>query len=166
SPGRSSRRAQSRARRRISSSSLSLLRPPAQYDGFHRLEHDQQIQTNGSVLDVEKVVLKFFARIFDGAAVLVLDLRPSGEAGPHHVAHAVIGDLFGEPLDEFRALGTRADECHVALEHAPQLWNLIEARGAEKLADTGNAGIVIARPLWTARGFGVLAHGAELQDLE
>src|SRR5260370_13214316 len=114
-----------------------LLSTPAQEDGFDRQEHDQQIQTNRSVLDVEQVVLKFFARIFYGAAVLVLDLRPSGEAGPHHVAHAVIRDFFGEPFDEFRALGTRADKGHIAFEDAPQLGNLIEARGAEKLADAG-----------------------------
>src|SRR5229473_3089965 len=143
-----------------------LLSTPAQEDGFDRQEHDQQIQTNRSVLDVEEIVLKFFERILYGAAVLVLDLRPSGEAGAHHVTHAIIRDLFGEPLDEFRALGTRADERHIALEHAPQLGNLIEARGAEKLAHAGNAGIVIASPFRTARGFGVLAHGAELHDLE
>src|SRR5712692_3869743 len=143
-----------------------LLSTPAQEDGFDRQEHDQQIQTNRSVLDVEQVVLKFFARICDGAAVLVLDLRPSGEAGPHHVAHSVIGNLFREPLDEFRALGTRADECHIAFEHAPQLGNFIKARDAEKLADAGHARIVIAGPLRTVGGFGVLAHGAELHDVE
>ena len=136
--------------------------PPAQQDDLDRLEHDQHVQTDGSVLDVEQVVLQLLARIFQRVAVLVLHLRPAGNARPHHMAHAVIRNLFAEPLDKFRPLRARTHEMHVALQHAPQLRNLIQPRGAQKLAHPRDPRIVIGRPSGAGIGFRVLTHRAEL----
>ena len=135
-----------------------------QPDHFDGLEHDQQIPTNRSVLDVEEVMLDFFSRILDRVDVLVFDLRPAGDTGPRHVAHAVKRNLLRERLDEFRALGPRAGNCHIAFEHAPQPGNVIQALGSENSADAGHAGIVFDRPLRTLGRFGVLPLGTELHD--
>src|ERR1035438_4082513 len=95
---------------------LRSLGTPAFQNGLDGLEHNQQIQTNGGVLEVEEVVLKFFERILDATAVLVLYLRPTGKARPHHVAHPVKRDLFREHLHKFRTFRPRADEGHIALD--------------------------------------------------
>src|SRR6202034_115301 len=99
-------------------SSASLRAPPQQHD-LDRLEHDQDVQTNGSVLQVKQVVLQFLARIVQRVAVLILHLCPARNAWPHHVAHSVVRNLPAEPLDKFRSLRARSNEMHVALQHAP-----------------------------------------------
>src|ERR1700686_1927154 len=115
SQDRNSRSARPRTRRRISSS----LRTPAQQNCLNGLEHDQKVQTNGSIFYVKEIVLKLFASVRDRAAVFVSDLRPTSKSGPHHVAHTVIRNFFREYFNEFRPFGARANKCHIALEHAP-----------------------------------------------
>src|SRR6267154_121435 len=162
SQDKNSRSALPRTRTRISSS----LRTPAQQNRLNGLKHDQKIQTNGSILYIKEIVLKLFASVGDRAAIFVSDLRPTSKSGPYHVAHPVIGNFFREHLNEFRPLGARANKCHIALEHAPKLWNLIEPRSTEKFADPGNTRIVITCPLGTGCGFGIRLHGSELHYLE
>src|ERR1700745_1056342 len=82
---RNSRSAPPQARRRISSS----LRTPAQQNRLDGLEHDQKIQTNGSIFYIKEIVLKLFTSVRYRAAIFVSDSRPTSKAGPYHVAHAV-----------------------------------------------------------------------------
>src|SRR6202008_3828680 len=74
------------------------LRAPAQNDDLDRLEHDQNVQTEGRVLDVEQVELELFLRVIYGISVLVADLRPARDPGTHGMAHSVIRNLLAEPL--------------------------------------------------------------------
>src|SRR5262245_47800344 len=48
---------------------------------FHRVEYDHDIEQRGHVLDVEKVILQLFHRVFNGIAVFVVDLCPTGDTG-------------------------------------------------------------------------------------
>ena len=68
--------------------------------------------------------------------------------------------------DELRTLGPRADEAHLALEHAPRLGQLVDADLADEAADAGHPGIVLLRPHRLAAHFGIGPHGAQLDDLE
>src|SRR5690348_12482744 len=71
-------------------------RSPAEHDDLDRLEHDQEVQANRRILDVEKVVLQFFARVSERVTVLVLHLRPTRNPWTHRMPHAVIRNLFAE----------------------------------------------------------------------
>ena len=84
----------------------------------------------------------------EGLALAILVLRvvarnglpPAGDARRHRqefhdriiVSHELVG------LD-----GTRADDAHLALEHVPELRNLVERGLTQKLADLGDARIII-----------------------
>src|ERR1700691_3636774 len=155
---RDKRRRQLPWRPRIASS----LRAPPQQDDFDGLEHDQQIQTEGSVLDIKQVVLQFLSRVFQRVAVLVLHLCPARDARPHHVPYAVVGDIPAQPLHKFRPLRARTYKMHVALQHAPQLRNFIEPRNAQELARARDSRIIVQGPGCPCIRFGVHSHGAEL----
>src|SRR4029077_586133 len=142
------------------------LRAPAQQDDLDRLEHDQNVQTERRILDIEQVVLQLFLGVLYGITVLVANLRPAGNPGPHGVADPVIRNFLAEPLHKFRTLRPRSHKSHIALEHAPQLRNLIDARHSQKLADPGNSRIFIVRPGRPGVGLRVLPHRAELVAVE
>ena len=62
---------------------------------FQCVEDDVSIQAEGHVLDIEQVELQLFDGIFQIVAVSVVDLRPSGNSGPHAMPLPVIGDPAG-----------------------------------------------------------------------
>src|SRR6202041_3555518 len=143
-----------------------LLRAPPQQHRLNRLKHDQQVEPDGSVFDVEKVVLQLFAGILDRAAVLISDLRRPSDPRPHHMPHAGKRYFFREQRDELRPLRARADKRHIAFQHAPHLRNLIESRSAQKLPRTRHPRIIVPRPLCPIGSLSVLPHGAEFHHLE
>src|SRR5687767_3560135 len=91
--------------------------------------HDFQIQGYGPVLDVIEVVLD--ALLERGVAAPAVDLRPAGDAGLHLVAQHVLRNAVLELLDEERPLRARTDDRHIALQHVPELRQLIEVELAQ-----------------------------------
>src|SRR5207244_941768 len=113
SPGASARRALRRRAR-------SLRALSGQHD-TDRFEQYDDVKKERVVLDVVEVVLELLHRILERRAVVVADLRPSGDAGLYAVADRVIRDFAGELVDEIGALGPWADEAHVAPQHVEEL---------------------------------------------
>src|SRR5712691_9931988 len=87
-------------------------------DGF---EHDEDVEAEREILDVEKVVLQLLHRVLNRCAVGVAHLGPAGDSGFDHVALAVERNLLLELADELRALRPWSDERHVPTQHVPQL---------------------------------------------
>src|SRR4051812_17166775 len=135
-------------------------------DNLHRLEHDQEIQPDGRILDIKQVVLKLLARVLKSIAVLILNLRPSCNTGAHDMAQVVIRNLPAQPLHEFRTFRTWAYEVHISFEHTPQLRNLIQAQKSKILADFGNARIVVGSPGCAGISFSVLPHCPKFVTVE
>src|ERR1700722_4566335 len=106
-----------RSRRRLSKRRSSLRAPAQQYD-LDGLEHDQNVQADRSVLNVEKIELQFFLGVLNRISVLVADLRPTGNSRTHHMADPVIRQFPGKPFHKLRTLRTRPHKSHVALQHA------------------------------------------------
>src|SRR5215831_12318112 len=73
--------------RKNKAAGVPSLRPSTQGNDLDRFEHDQQIQSQRSVLDVVKVVLQLFPRIGKGVAILVSHLRPARDTGTHRQPH-------------------------------------------------------------------------------
>src|SRR5882724_538389 len=86
-------------------------------DHFHGLQHDLQIQQKRPVLNVVEIVTEFFFSILDRRSILVADLCPTTEAGPHRVP--VIIEWYGRYQlgDYFRSLRPGSDQAHLPLEH-------------------------------------------------
>src|SRR3546814_6398936 len=59
----------------------------------------------------------------------------------------------------------RPDEAHVALEHAPGLRQLVDAKLADDAADARDARIILARPHRLAGGLGIGAHRTDLENV-
>src|ERR1700722_3528172 len=143
----------------------SLRAPPEQHN-LDRLEHNQQIQAERSILYVKQVILQFFPRIFQSVAVLVLHLRPAGDTRSDYMAHAVIRNLLAQPLDKLRSLRTRTYKRHISLEDAPQLRDLIQTRNAQKLPHRRDTRIVIPSPGSAGIGLRIFTHGTKLVAME
>src|SRR5271169_2890632 len=139
-----------------------LLRAATQEQDLNCLKHDQDVQTNGCVLDVEEIVPEFFLRVLNRISILVPNLCPACDSRAHQVPQAVVWDLLREPLNEFWTLRPRTHECHITLQHAPQLRDFVEPRHTEKFAHSGNPGVVIIGPCRPEVRLCIGAHRAEL----
>src|SRR5207302_8477654 len=117
----------------------------------------------GCMLDVEKDELHLHVLVCQRFAILVTDLSPTSDSWTYNIAHRVVRNLFGEPLDEFGALRPRADKPHVTLQHAPELRNFIQPRTAQEPPNARDARIIVGRPGCPRVGFRVLPHGTELE---
>src|SRR6266571_9264637 len=106
-----------------------LVEEPSQ----QREPHDLEIEPHRPVLDVIEVVLDPF--LDRRVAPPAVHQRPPRDPGLHLVAQHVLRNLVLELGDEQRALGTRPDDGHVALEHVPELGQLVDVRSAKQLAD-------------------------------
>src|SRR5690606_6782408 len=123
------------------------------------------LHPEGDEPDVVEVVLELLAELVDRGGVLVLRLRPAGEAWLHGEPEGELRDLPLDPGDVLRALRARADDRHVAAEDVPELRQLVDAGLAHEAADAGDAGVVLRGELGSG-GFGIGPHGAELVDAE
>lgn len=63
--------------------SIASPRSPVQQHNLYGLEHDKNVEPDGRVLDIKKVVLQFLFRVLNCVAVLVLNLSPAGDSRPH-----------------------------------------------------------------------------------
>src|ERR1019366_8392540 len=120
------------------------------------------VQGQRHVLDVVKVVFQLGDGVLQGVAVLVVDLRPAGDAGPHAVALPVVGNLLVEGFDELGALRAGAHDGHLALQDVEELRQLVEADGADDAADGGDARIVLLGPYRAGADLGIDTHGTKL----
>src|SRR5437016_11990382 len=68
----------------------SLGSAPEERD-LHGVHQDPQIQPEGHVLDVEKIVPHLLGDLFEAHRVAVAHLGPAGKPGAHHVAEGVVG---------------------------------------------------------------------------
>jgi hypothetical protein len=91
-------------------------------------------------------------------------LRETGDAGLDPMAGGVALDARHEGGVERDRMGARADERHLAAQHVDQLRQLVEACAAQPAPDRRDPPVIDAR-LHERRG-GIVAHGAELQQLE
>ena len=76
------------------------------------------------------------------------------------------GNCVLELVHEVRALGPRADERHVPLEHVPELRQFVEVEAPQEAAERRAARVVVTRPDRAGLALGVEAHRAELVDRE
>ena len=100
------------------------------------------------------------------AAPIIALLRQPGDSRLHGMPLCIKGQLTFQVLDELRALGTRADKAHLALQHRPALRELVDAYLADEATDPGDSWVALCGPYSLSAHLCVLAHGAELQDIE
>src|SRR2546427_12273212 len=99
---------------------VSLLGSAPEERDLRSVHEDPQVQPEGHVLDVEKIVPHLLGDLLEAHRIAVAHLGPAGEPGAHHVAEGVVGDQLCHQLDVCRDLGTRADQVHVTLEDGPE----------------------------------------------
>ena len=97
------------------------------------------------------------------------DLREPGNARPRRMALKVVWhEVFVRQFrrQHSRNMRSRPDQRHVALDHVEQLRNFVEAGLAQNPPDRRHARIALNRLPYAALVAGIVAHGAELVDLE
>src|SRR5690606_31243447 len=110
--------------------------------------------------------LRLVHRVVDRGAVVVAHLGPAGNARLDAVPHGIERNFLGQLVDEEGTLRPRADHAHVALEHAIELRQFIDAGLADKAAYARYPLIVAHGPARLAVTLRVTAHAAELDDIE
>lgn len=101
-----------------------------------------------------------FEFLMPGYGVATVTLCPAGDAGTHFVTARLLGSVEREILHQQRP---RADQRHVAFEDVPELWQLVDGRGADKTTNLRQALRVRQQ---FAVGIAFVSHGLELHDLE
>src|SRR5579872_940705 len=78
----------------------------------------------------------------------------------------VIRDLLPELFDKTWPFGPRPHETHIASDDIDELGEFIQAVLPKKAAYSGDAWIVLGRPLRAVRRFGIQPHRAEFHQIE
>src|SRR5208283_5379045 len=119
--------------------------PSAEHQGLNGREHDIKIQSEGDILDVEKVVSQLFPVIFQGNVIAAINLCPARGAGLNQPALFVERDLLSALHFLLGDKWPWPDEGHVAFHNVEQLRKLINASSAQPLANPGDAQIAVFR---------------------
>src|SRR5689334_25010563 len=90
------------------------LSPTTKQNDLDRFKHDYGVQNQVVVLNVEEIVLKLLACIFNGCSVRVFDLCPTSQARGNQVSLFVIGNLFSELGYKVRPFWSWTNKAHLA----------------------------------------------------
>src|SRR5207248_6723039 len=106
---------------------------------FDGQQKHHEIEGEAVVLHVIEVVLELLLRVLFRSAVAVAHLRPAGDPRLDEMALRIERDGASERLDEYRPLGPRTDEAHLAEEHVQELRQLVDAQPPDDAADEGRS---------------------------
>lgn len=126
------------------------------------MDHDDEVFPDTVVFDVHQIVDEF---VIGRGVILGEDLGQAGDARFDVMAISVFGVFLFEFFDEEGPFWSGTDEAHVAVEDVEDLRQFVQAGGADKFADFGNARVVFGSQLGTGVFFRIDAHGTELIDL-
>src|SRR5262245_20749499 len=131
-----------------------------------RFKHNHGVQPPRLVLDVVEIVSQLFGCIIQRCSVGKSNLRPASQTGSHEMTLGIVRNLGSQLAYEFRTLGPRPDEIHIAPHDVDTLWQLIKPQLSDDPAYPGYPGVSHARPdsarLLLSQG----VHRPELDDLE
>src|SRR5207245_11582290 len=103
------------------------------------------------------------------ASPAAVDLREPGDARPRRMALEIVWhEVFVRQVhgQHSRHMRPRPDQRHIALDHVEQLRDFIEAGSAQNSAHRRHARVTLDGLPYAAHVAGIVAHGAELVDLE
>src|SRR6185436_17404814 len=95
-----------------------------------RPRQDRKVEAQRAVLDVPDVELDALG---PGELRAAVHLRPAREAGPEVEPMPLVLVVL---LDLVAQRRPRADDAHVAAQHVPQLWELVDRGSPQDAADT------------------------------
>lgn len=104
--------------------------------------------------------------LFHGVGIAIIERGIRGHAGPNLIEELIAGVALHNLVDVVLALRPGADERHVALQHIPQLGQLVEMMVAQEPADVRHALVLLVTKEHRAVFLGIHAHGAELVNDE
>ena len=139
---------------------------PREY-GEHGQEDDFRVEPQRAVVQVVQVHAQPFEHLLHRVRVAVVERGGREQAGTQLVEQRVGGVDVHDLVHEEPALGARADEAHLALEHVPQLRELVQMVLAQETPHAGQPPVVrTAAQRRTAVGFRRGDHGTELVQRE
>src|SRR5215203_6433710 len=140
--------------------------PGAKDERGERLEADREVDRDVAMPQVPEVVRETIGCALGVRRVIAAQLRPTGDPGLDQQAPGLEGNGSLEHAHELRPLRARSDQGHLALQHVPELRELVEVRPAQEAADVRDAWVVLLCIDGPAGRLRVLLHGAELVHRE
>src|SRR5262249_8379105 len=108
---------------------LPLVRAPRRQNHRHRAEQDLDVEAERPSIDVSEIQTH---PVLEVHAVAAGDLPEAGDSRLHGEAPALPALVL---LDLLRDRRARPDEAHVALEHVPELRQLVDGEAPDPPAD-------------------------------
>ena len=118
------------------------------------------------MLQIIQVEFKAAQHLLHRVGVAVVESGIGSDTGTNLIEIGVAVVVLHDLLDEIFALGTWTDERHLAFQHIPQLWQLVEVMATQELSDFGHTRFVLVLIECRAVFLGIHAHRAELVDVE
>lgn len=133
-------------------------------EDLHGRKHDLEVFEEAGLGDIHQIHQEL---VVGRRIVLAIDLSISGESALGLEAEVPLREFFFVLGGNLGALGTRAYDRHVAFQDIQELGEFVHTNGADKAADGGDAGIVLAGgESRHAVFFSIHAHTAEFVDRE
>src|SRR5262249_2132799 len=110
--------------------------PRSAHDCAHGAENDQPVERDTAMIDVPDIERELLA---PRERVAPAHLRQPRDARPDLVTTRLHGRVAIEILWQ---QGTRADHRHLAAQHVPELWQLVERQAAERASYRGQSHFV------------------------
>lgn len=136
-------------------------------DGEHRQEDDFRVKPQRAVVEVVQVHPQPLQHFLHRVRVAVIERGGREKAGAQLVQQLVVGVDGPDLVHEELALRARTDKAHLALEHVPQLRELVQMVLAQETPHTGQTFVALpaaqCRPAVRLRRGD---HGTELVERE
>ena len=116
------------------------------------------------MFDVMEIVAYTFGEI--GVSPQAVHLGPPRQAGLNKMACIVVCDFMLEICDQFRPLGSRANQAHFSFEDVPELRDFVDVPLAHESANLQTSRIIFRRPSNDAIFLGIEAHTANLDHFK
>ena len=118
------------------------------------------------MFQIIEVELQTAEHLLHRVGIAVVERGVGRQARTDLVQFLVAGIAFHYLVDEILALRTGADERHVALQHVPELGQLVEMVSAQEASEGCQTVVISFGQLRNAVLLIVYNHGAELVDVE
>ena len=98
------------------------------------------------MLKIVEIMFKLNPAVLNRSAILIINLRPAGQARTRMMPEIIVWDSFHEIADDFGSLRSRSNKAHMATENVDELRQLVDPETAEQAANPRDPWVIFAVP--------------------
>lgn len=140
----------------------------SEYDAGECQPQNLDVEPERAVLKIVKVKFESSKHLCHRIRVSVVKCRVACHTRTNLIEIRVARVMFHYLIDEVFALGTRTNECHIATEYVPKLWQFVKMMSSQELSYISQTRVIVAAGMTEKRVLvlGIQVHGAEFVNIE